>query len=259
MIKVLYVGDTALFISYELVGVEFAPILDKYEDYSVHLGGALRKDPEIGVVHMPAFTAHGEFPKTAKEIGEYDVIILSDVSYDTLALYPGEQKFKVPMGPNRLIEIKKYVENGGAMAFCGGWLSFQGRYGYGNWYGTPIAEVLPLEILPIADDRVERPEGVKPIVTGHDHPIMENIPWDTCPPFLGYNKAGRVKEGATLLATIGDDDPFIAVWTCKKGSVLAFTSDPAPHWGTGFVGWEFYAKFWIQAVKWLAKKGVKLF
>ena len=39
-----------------------------------------------------------------------------------------------------------------------------------------------------------------------------------------------------------------------KRRVMTFTSDPCPHWGMNFMAWEYYPKFWIQAIKWLARK-----
>ncbi|MGC9385096.1 MAG: glutamine amidotransferase [Kosmotogaceae bacterium] len=30
-------------------------------------------------------------------------------------------------------------------------------------------------------------------------------------------------------------------------------SDLAPHWGIDFVKWEYYGKFWHQAIKWLTE------
>ena len=36
-----------------------------------------------------------------------------------------------------------------------------------------------------------------------------------------------------------------------SGGVLAYTSDPAPHWGCNFVFWDHYAAFWQAAVAWL--------
>jgi uncharacterized membrane protein len=30
--------------------------------------------------------------------------------------------------------------------------------------------------------------------------------------------------------------------------VLAYMSDPAPHWGCNFVFWEDYAAFWLECV-----------
>jgi len=253
-LKILYAGDTGFLLVHELAGVEFVPFLEQYLETWKYLDKALKKDPEIDVTHLPAWAAYSEFPKTSEELNEFNVVILSDVGYDTLALYPALGEYKVPMGPNRLIGIKEYVKNGGGLAFCGGWYSFQGRYGHGKWYGSPVAEILPVEILPIHDDRVEAPEGLKPKVVNQNHYIMKDIPWDTCPPFVGYNKTGSLKEGSILLATIGDNDNLIAVREYANGRVMAFTSDPVLHWGTAFTKWEFYPKFWIQAVKWLAKK-----
>jgi uncharacterized membrane protein len=36
-----------------------------------------------------------------------------------------------------------------------------------------------------------------------------------------------------------------------KGRVLAYTSDPAPHWGCNFAFWRQYAKLWSNAARWL--------
>jgi uncharacterized membrane protein len=36
-----------------------------------------------------------------------------------------------------------------------------------------------------------------------------------------------------------------------KGRVLAYTSDPAPHWGCNFVYWEGYSHFWLNACDWV--------
>ena len=33
-----------------------------------------------------------------------------------------------------------------------------------------------------------------------------------------------------------------------RGRVLAFMSDPAPHWGLNFVQWDGYADFWLRCV-----------
>ena len=33
-----------------------------------------------------------------------------------------------------------------------------------------------------------------------------------------------------------------------RGRVLAFMSDPAPHWGLNFVQWDGYADFWLRCL-----------
>ena len=44
---------------------------------------------------------------------------------------------------------------------------------------------------------------------------------------------------------------MVAVGELGKGRTLAYTSDPAPHWGCNFIGWEHYARFWLNAVEWV--------
>jgi uncharacterized membrane protein len=102
------------------------------------------------------------------------------------------------------------------------------------------------------DDEVEAPDGAFVKVVDADHPVVRGIPWETCPPFLGYNKL-KPKPGAQVLATIGEGDPFIVVWE-RGGRVMAFASDPVLHWGINFVKWEHYGRFWAQAIRWLAGK-----
>jgi uncharacterized membrane protein len=50
----------------------------------------------------------------------------------------------------------------------------------------------------------------------------------------------------------GEGDPAICAGQFGEGRVLAYTSDPAPHWGCNFVFWEHYARLWTQAFDWLA-------
>ena len=250
LIRVLYVGDIEVFVLFLLPGTEVVPLVERVNDGSRHLKQAL-KDPEIEIKYVSPQAAPSDFPRTSEELAEYDVVILSDVGHDTLMLYPGEELYQI--GRNRLKELRSFVEKGGGLAFCGGWLSYQGHFGHGRWYGTPVADMLPVEILPVPDDRVEAPEGAVSSIENPEHPILEGIPWGTCPVFLGYNKVGRLRQGATLLARI-NDDPLIAVWEYKKGRVMAFTSDPAPHWGSSFAKWEHYPRFWIRTVKWLARE-----
>jgi len=37
----------------------------------------------------------------------------------------------------------------------------------------------------------------------------------------------------------------------ENGRVLAYTSDPAPHWGCNFVYWNQYDRLWSNALEWL--------
>lgn len=247
-IRVLFVGETWIVSKFHIKGFDVVP-LGGYEDFSVWFQKGLSTYQDLEVVHMPNHLVMGLFPSTLDDLKKYDVLILSDVGRNTLTFYP--DVFRVPMGADRLVLIKKFVEQGGGLLMCGGWMSFQGFRGMANYHGSPVEEVLPV-LLYGDDDRVETPEGVKPEFIVDGHPIIDGIPQDSWPLFLGYNRL-RAKDNATVLAKIGAD-VFIAVWECGKGRAMAFASDLAPHWGSAFINWEYYPKFWYQSIKWLARK-----
>ena len=250
MAKVLYAGDSAIMAVLGLEGIEVFPLLDQIWDAGVHLQGALEAAGHT-VRRMLSHEAYYSLPETAEALAEYDVLILSDIGHDTVLLYPGARRNAVPMGPNRMKEIVRFVENGGGLAYVGGYFTYQGHHGQGRWYGTPVAKILPLEIIALHDDRIETPEGARPRIHDTAHPVMAGIDWAQPPMFMGYNKTNR-RAGADLLATIGDDDdPFLACWSVGQGRVLAITSDVAPHWGSDFVQWPHYQQFWDQAIRWL--------
>ena len=245
--RVLLVGETWVVLKFHIKGFDLFPIAG-YEDYGVWFVEALSKFDDIELVHMPNHVALGSFPDTLEKLNEYDVVILSDCGKNTLQMYPN--MFAVPMGADRLDIIKQYVENGKAFIMIGGYGSFQGLRGIPGYHDTVIEEILPVEIQQ-DDDRMEKPQGVRPEVVIDDHPVFTSIP-DEWPLFLGYNRV-KPKNGAQLLAKF-EDDPFITVWDYQKGKTMAFTSDLSRHWGTAFVDWEGYGKFWHNTVKYLSGK-----
>jgi uncharacterized membrane protein len=258
MIHVLYCGDS----SANVENIFFqSPFFFEQKGLDVrvwgeHLIKALESDPDIRVTHMPSWVAYKKFPTSLDDLKKFDVVILSDVENVVLTLYeqffPSEPEQHLVL-PNRPKLIVNFVEGGGAFVMCGGWLSFTGRMGYGGWHKTPVATILPVEMLGV-DDEMETPEGAIPNAVNPDHPIMKEIDWKNAPPFLGYNKT-RLKPGASLLATITEgNDPFIAAWECGKGRTMAFMSDPVLHWGYNFIRWKYYSQFWTQAVHWLTRK-----
>jgi len=255
--RVLYVGDSGTMVL-TYVGSPFWIEQKNYDvrNFALPLLDALEKDPEIKVTYMPTWEAYARFPKSLEELKEYDVIILSDVEYEALIYYP---EFYTPSKygehitlPNRVKNIREFVREGGGLAMLGGWQSFAGKYGHALWQNTPVEEALPVNMLD-RDDRIETPEGAQVKAVDEEHPIMKNIDWSTVPPLLGYNKV-LLKEGARLLATVGEGDVLIAVQEFGKGRSFVFTSDPAPHWGINFMKWKYYGVFWRQAIKWLAKE-----
>jgi uncharacterized membrane protein len=228
---------------------------DQFASVTFHLGAeplvAALKGSEFDLRYMPAHEAQQDFPQTLEALRAYDAVILSDIGANTLLLHPDTWIRSKPT-PNRLRLLKSYVERGGGLMMVGGYLSFQGINGAARFHGTPVEEVLPVEILPY-DDRVEVPEGFVPVVKAKNHPILEGFrgAW---PQLLGFNEV-RAKPDATVIATVSADygeKPLLASGTFGKGRSLAWTSDIGPHWlPTEFAEWKGYARLWTQALRWL--------
>jgi uncharacterized membrane protein len=211
------------------------------------LRAALEADG-IETTYQPCHVAATEFPGDAESLATYDVVVLSDIGYNTLAIPPatfsrGERR------SNRLRLLDAYVRAGGGLLMVGGYLSFQGIDGRANYAGTPVEEILPVSLLR-GDDRIERAEGVVPEVLDGSHPVTADLPAEW-PYFLGYNRV-TVDESATELVRV-DEDPLVAVGTHGDGRSAVFTSDCAPHWGPqAFVDWAGYDPLWAHLVRWLA-------
>jgi uncharacterized membrane protein len=210
--------------------------------------GALR-DALLGAGHevtfMPNHVAAVDFPFSVDELGAWDVVLLSDIGSNTLLIPPATfARFEAK--PNRLAALRDWTRAGGGLGMIGGYLSFQGIEAKANYRGTPLAEVLPVE-LEVGDDRVETPEDPVPHVVA-EHPVVAGLP-EEWPPLLGYQ---RVAPRGELLATV-NGDPLVVVDAAGEGRALAFTSDIGPHWAPpAFLEWDGYARLWSQAATWLA-------
>jgi len=143
------------------------------------------------------------------------------------------------------------VHAGMHVMFLGGWLSFNGEMGKGGWGRTPLAGILPCECLDVEDLR-ESTEGFVAEEAIPGHPLLKGVDLSAMPPVLGFNRV-KARRGCDVVATWkGEGSPAIAVGRFQRGRVLAYTSDPAPHWGCNFVFWKDYAKLWTNACDWLS-------
>jgi uncharacterized membrane protein len=244
--KVLLVGESWVSSSTHFKGFDFF-VSTHYATGGDFLIGALSSGG-IEVVHQPSHEAARTFPLELNKLEQYDVVILSDIGANTLLL-PPEVFLEGKRVPNRLELIKEYVRNGGGLIMAGGYLSFQGIYGSARYHRTPIEEVLPVTISAV-DDRVEKPEGINPIVKKAEHPIMQGVAGEW-PYLLGFNEV-TPKEAGEVLATVGDD-PLLVTGSFGKGRSVAWTSDVGPHWcPKEFVEWAGYTQLWRQIVTWAA-------
>jgi len=225
---------------------------------------SVMKKSGIDYTHFPPSRLH-EVPHNLNELSKYDAVILSDAPANNL-------------GKKRMGLLKEYVKEGRSLGMMGGWESFTGSGG--NYRGTPIEEILPINCLE-SDDRVNDSNGFK-IIKKIEHPILQGLPWNDAPTVCGYNRVIPKDDAKNLLIlkrikSLGKDRvseirldyeerPLLIVHDYGRGRTLAFTTDVAPHWAGGMVDWgsrrleidgcevgNNYIQFLNQMLRWLAK------
>lgn len=228
---------------------------DQFNSITFHLGAeplvAALAGTDIDIHYMPAHEAQSAFPQSLEALSGYAAVILSDIGANTLLLHP-DTWIRSQRTPNRLKLIRDYVAAGGGLLMAGGYYSFQGINGGARYHGTPVEEVLPVDIM-LYDDRVEVPEGFVPVVADRNHPIVAGFRRNW-PMLLGFNEV-KAKPGATVIATVSADygeKPLLVAGTHVKGRTVAWTSDIGPHWlPPEFVAWDGYARLWRQILGWI--------
>jgi uncharacterized membrane protein len=193
-----------------------------------------------------------------KELGSFDLVILQNFNYKPygIGVY--------------LPHLRRYVENGGGLAMIGGDLSFSS----GEYAETPLAEVLPVRLLPDLPDRsrLVSVEDFRPRITpeGTDHPILQLGPsrretqriLGSLPALAGVNLVAGAMPGATVLAAHpslkgvdGRPMPVLACGEVSRGRSCALTTDTSWHWAFLSVGAggsrQPYDRFWRNAIRWL--------
>jgi uncharacterized membrane protein len=195
--------------------------------------------------HLPAHLVDSGWP----DLADTDVVLISDVGANTFLLGQATFQGGRPQ-PNKLAELAAFVQAGGGLGMIGGYLSFSGIDARAQYAGTPLAEVLPVQVAR-TDDRVEVPEGVDPVVVT-SHPALGGA--TVLGPLLGYNQVSPLAD-ATVLARCGDD-PLVAIRTVGAGRTFAYTSDCGPHWASrDYAGGTEYARLWNGLVAWAAGAG----
>jgi uncharacterized membrane protein len=199
------------------------------------------------VTHLPAHRIEADFPKP-NDLSDYDVVVISDVGANSFQLTRSVVGDCVAE-PDRLEYLRDYIYEGGGLIMVGGYMSFSGIEAKARYARSPLAEVLPVEVLD-RDDRAERPAGVTPAVVNRDHAAVAELGLEW-PALLGYNET-RPRAGAQTLVTV-DGDPLIAVGEYGKGRSAVFTSDMAPHWAPpSFLAWSQYGPMWASLLRWVA-------
>ena len=116
--------------------------------------------------HVPSSRAVG-----ISALADRGCLILSD--------YPSRN-----LGDAGMAAVAEHVAAGCGLLMIGGWESFSGSAR--EYTGTPVAEILPVELLD-GDDRVNSAQPVL-IEKVADHPIVDGLPWHRPPCVGGYNR-----------------------------------------------------------------------
>jgi uncharacterized membrane protein len=249
-IKVLFVGESWIKHTIHMKGFDQFHSTE-YEEGADFFLGCL-DDAGFAVTYIRAHEITLKFPRTAEEINEYDVVVISDIGSNSFLL-PDETFLRSERSPNRLSLVADFVQRGGGLLMVGGYLSFTGIDGKGRFGMSPLAEPLPVMMLN-HDDRVEMSEGAQVEVCDPNHPVLGNTPAEW-PYLLGYNKL-IAKPDATVVARVGED-PMLVVGSYGAGRSAAFASDLAPHWAPQeFLDWPYYGELWKAILEWTAQARV---
>ncbi len=169
------------------------------------------------------------FPKTRDELFRYRGLILGSVE---ASHFTHEQ----------LRMIADFVsERGGGLLMLGGRRSFA----EGGWAGTPVADVLPVELEPAyANDTTFFAQlKVEPTRAGLAHAMMQIAEtedasarrWKSLPELSTFNRVGKLKPGATaLLMGSGDgvrgSQPVLAHQRFGRGQALVLVVQDSWIW-----------------------------
>ena len=194
------------------------------------------------------------FPRTREELFAYRAVVLGSIEASAFTL-------------DQLRMLADFVsERGGGLIALGGRLSF----GEGGYRGTPLADVLPVEILGDPgepDSTAVRWVQAVPTDAGRWHAALQlagsdsatRAKWDTMPSVTTLNLFGRPKPGATVLLSAREVDggathPLLAVQRFGRGRSAAFAAQDSWLWQMAAeveVEDDSHEVFWRQLLRWL--------
>ncbi len=126
----------------------------------------------------------------------------------------------------------------------------------GNYHNVidprSIPEIFALETV-LATRTYIQEEQFNPILTA-EHPIMQSL--NALPSLQGYvATTERPTARVILRGPEPYSDPLLVAWQYGLGRSVAFTSDATARWAQNWVGWDGFATFWSQAVRWTITEG----
>lgn len=191
-------------------------------------------------------------PTQPEEITRFDVFIMGDI--DASFVRPEVQEM-----------IVKRVREGAGLVMLGGYHSL----GPGGYQGTPLGEILPVQLGSREVGQFTDPFLPTLTPEGSQHAIFGNVvgffPTKASPPRIlglptlnGCTRVEGVKPGASVLAyhlSETGELPVLVVQPVDKGLAAVFTGDTTRNWQQGPRAMDMespFLQFWGQMVRWLA-------
>ena len=178
------------------------------------------------------------YVSTELSFDPYDVVIFSEV-------------WSSHFNEGQIDDLVSFVEDGGGFIMFGGFGGFGGRDEYGEWGGTPIEDILPVEITS-NEDAVDEDTEMVYVHKQRDHPLLHGVNLNDAPVLHGYNDVEASGAGTVIAVNSANDAPLLTVGEYGEGRVVAFASNPAGGWGVDFVEWNKYDRFLTNMVSWAA-------
>lgn len=174
-----------------------------------------------------------------QSLREFDMVVMEDVMGTSM----------VP----RVVEgMRDFVAGGGGVMFGDGFKAMM----YDR-IELSFDAIMPIDVVPF---RPYGPSASQPVVRGHihpqivapHHPVVRGLDFSHVPPMTQAHY-GRVKAGATVLATMPDGKPLWVVMTYKSGRTLwtggFFSND---EFSEEFAQSAQFGPLYVQALQWLA-------
>ncbi len=194
------------------------------------------------------FELRGNFPKTAEELFRYHAVIVGDLEADFFT-------------HDQMVLLQRFVsERGGGFLMLGGAESFR----QGNYAGTVIASMLPVYLDRPAAAKLPskwkfnlmREGWLQPWTRLRSTEAEEKDRLQAMRSLDVLNPVGGVKPGASVLATVSDEDnnnlPALVVQRFGLGRTAALMIGDLWRWGMqGESSQKDLAKAWRQMVRWL--------
>jgi uncharacterized membrane protein len=242
------------------------------------LRGLLRQDPNVDLVSFFILRGVGDNPHATEDelslipfpteeifrtqLHSFDLVILQNFAYR-----PFSSQFSGLRIDSYFPDMKRYVQEGGALMMIGG----ENSFGEGGYDETELADVIPVtSAATVGQAPSEEPFNVRLTTEGRRHPITQLADsseesarlWAALPAIPGVN-AVRPKANARvllehpLMSVGGQNAPVLVAAEEGRGRSLALTTDASWYWsfvaaGAG-EGNHHYERFYNNAVRWLVR------